>query len=103
MMTEPEQFSSREEEILALLRDQQQAVKENHRLLRSLRRGMRFMEFMNALRLLILLVPIILASVYLPPLIRDTLQFFQAAQRSLEPGSYPQGFDLNALQQLFER
>lgn len=52
-------------------------VRQNHELLQSMRRQMRISSVFSVLRLVILLIPLILALIYLPPFLREAFQYYK--------------------------
>lgn len=85
-----------EEEIKKKL-DEQMAV------LVSIRRATRIGTVFNVLRFLLILIPLILAVIYLPPLVDGYSKSIQSSIFGEGDISLPQSFDLNEFQQLFER
>lgn len=69
----------------------------------SIRRATRIGAIFNVLRFLIILIPFILAVIYLPPLIDDYSKSIQSSIFGEGEISLPQSFDLNDFQQFFER
>lgn len=52
-------------------------VMRNHDLLKSMRRQMRLAAALGALRLLLILVPLVLALVFLPPFLREAVDYYR--------------------------
>ena len=69
----------------------------------SIRRATRIGVIFNVLRFLLILIPLILAVVYLPSFIDDYSKSIQSSIFGEGEISLPQSFDLNDFQQFFER
>lgn len=82
--------------------DIKQLIAENKKLLKSIQRSMRIGAFFSFLRFVVILVPFILAAVYLPPLWKDYQQSLEDAFMG-ESIRLPQGFDISDLEQYIER
>lgn len=83
-------------------------LRENHKMLKSIQRNARISTALNAIRLLIIVIPVILAFIFLPPLYREYKSDYEQAVESLTGGSeqgfeLPQGFDISDIQQFLER
>ena len=81
---------------IAMLREE---TEKNQHLLRSIRRHMMLSSFMSVLQILVLVVPVVWAVIYLPPLIQQAMQTMQKATNS--PGGLLQsGVDLTPIEKL---
>lgn len=66
----------------------QELVYQNHEQLASIRRQMRIATVFGFLRLLIIVVPLIIAAIYLPPFVREAINYYsQFTQISAGPGN----------------
>lgn len=54
-----------------------QALEKNAKLLKSIHRGMLFGRVLSVLKLLFIVVPLILAYIYLQPYYKDTMKFYK--------------------------
>ena len=92
------------EQVQAELREQRKLIDENHAMLKAIRRSMRWSSIFSFIRILIVVVPLILLSIYLPPLISHWLNMFGQYQDAMNGnGSVPQGFDIKQIQDLLQK
>lgn len=80
-----------------------QTLMENQELLLGIRRSLRISMFFNVLRFFIILIPLIIALIYLPPLIENILSMLHSITSIGDNIQLPQGFDFSQFQGLFER
>lgn len=81
-----------DQETQKILERNSQALEENAKLLKSIHRGMIFGRVLSVLKLLFIVVPLILAYIYLQPYYKDTMKFYQEFF-----GSTPSNSGLNML------
>ena len=85
------------------LRQQRKLIEENHQMLRGLRRSLRVTSTLSVIRLLLVLIPLILALVFLPPLIKQWTGIIREYQDTFSvQGNIPGGFDINKIQDLLQ-
>lgn len=75
-------------------------VAEQKKILHSIRRSMRFNAVMNVLRLLFIIVPLVIAIIFLPTLINQAKTSFEAA---LGPDILPKGLNVDDIQQFLQK
>ncbi len=85
------------------LKAQRELILTNHDMLRSIRRNSRISMVLNGLRFLVILVPIVLALIYLPRIVGDYLDLFASVDEVGGALDLPQGFDFSSIQGLLER
>lgn len=99
MDNNPQQSFDLEKELLK----QKELLVNNYDMLKSIRRTARISAMINMVRLLIIIIPLILAIVYLPSIIREYSSVLDA-YTSFDSGyPLPKGLDLEAIQSLIER
>ncbi len=76
-----------QEDIAAGLRQQQQSIEQLQVAVKKMERHLLIMRIMNTVRFIIILIPIILAVIYLPPVVEDMLRQWGAVQPILEVGN----------------
>ncbi len=78
-------------------------VEQNHAMLKGIRRHMRIQSAFGGIKLLIFVIPIILALIYLPQLFQQYKDFTDSIQQnaSIIP-TLPEGFDINSIQELLK-
>ena len=77
-------------------------VEQNHAILKSIRRHMRIQSAFGGIKLLIFIIPIVLALIYLPQLFQLYKDFTESvSQNSLLP-ALPEGFDIGSIQELLK-
>lgn len=93
------------EQMQAELRQQRKMIEENHHLLVSMRRAMRVSVVFTVLKILLFLVPLVLAAVFLPPYIREWLETVRSYQNVISgsPDGQLQGLDIDQLRQLLQK
>lgn len=85
------------------LRQQRKLIEESHHMLRAMRRSMRLTSILSIVRLLLILIPLILALVFLPPLIKQWTGVIREYQDTFSvQGNIPAGFDINKIQDLLQ-
>lgn len=88
--------------ILQELREQRALLVEHDQLLKKMYKTARWNFALGMLRLLLVLVPIIIAIIYLPPLVERAMDSFSTFQQ--DSGlQLPQGLKVDDLLQLLER
>ncbi len=91
------------EQVQEELRQQRKLIEENHHMLRSMRRSLHVTTILSMIRLLLLLIPLILALVFLPPLIKQWTGVIREYQDTFSvQGNIPTGFDINKIQDLLQ-
>mgnify|MGYP001572482260 CR=1 FL=1 len=66
-----------DQEMQKILERNTQVLEENTKLLKSIHRGMIFGRILSVLKLLFIVVPLILAYIYLQPYYKDTMKFYK--------------------------
>lgn len=66
-----------DQEMQKILERNTQALEENAKLLKSIHRGMIFGRILSVFKLLFIIVPLILAYIYLQPYYKDTMKFYK--------------------------
>jgi len=77
-------------------------IEENTKMLKSIQRSQRIGALFSFLRFLIILIPFILAAVYLPGLVDEYRQSYEDSLLG-ESIRLPQGFEIGDLQEYLER
>lgn len=77
-------------------------VMQNNKMLHSIRRQMRLASIWGMLRLLILIVPLILAAIYLPPYIREAIDYYRNFSEASSGFNGVGNLDLTELQNLLQ-
>ncbi len=77
-------------------------IETNTKMLKSIQRTSRISAFFSFLRFLLILIPFILAAIYLPTLIDEYRQSYEDSLFG-ESVRLPQGFEIGDLQQYLER
>lgn len=85
------------------LKAQRELILNNNDMLRSIRRNSRISATLNVLRFVIILVPLVLALIYLPKIVEDYVGLFTSVDQVGDSLNIPQGFDFSAIQELLER
>ncbi len=88
--------------ILKELREQRQMLMELSQAVKKIERASRWGFVMNMLRLVIILIPLILAVLYLPPLVERLLETISPAEMT-DRLRLPAEIDIDRLRDLFER
>lgn len=90
--------------IVAELKAQRELIEKQGAMLKSIRRSLRVSGIMSLLRMLIILIPLIIAAIYLPPLIRNWVGMFSDYQSAFrESTTFPQGIDVQQVQDLLQK
>jgi len=85
------------------LRDQRKLIDENHTMLRKIHRSMQIASVFAVVRLLLVLIPLILALIFLPPFIKQWTGIINEYQDVFSvQGTVPKGFDINKIQDLLQ-
>lgn len=84
-----------DQDLQKILAENNQVLQENNQLLRRIRRQMLTTQILGWLKILIIVVPLILAYVYLKPYYKDTIKLYS----ELLGGTTPSGRN-NLLQEL---
>lgn len=74
-------------------------VDQNHAMLKSLRRHARVSSTLSFFKLLIILIPVLLAIFYAPRIISQYQDLMQMLQSNILSPTLPQGIDLGTLQE----
>lgn len=69
-------FKLEEKELLSLMKDNLNISLEIERMIRSLNRRLRVNIALAWIKILVILVPILIGSIYLPPLIKEALSTY---------------------------
>jgi hypothetical protein len=77
-------------------------TKEMHVMMRKVRRYMAVRAVMGVIYLILIVGPIILAAIYLPPLISPVIEQYQSLFGVTGGGGVPSGIDLNEILQLLQ-
>lgn len=85
------------------LKAQRELILNNNDMLRSIRRNSRISATLNVLRFVIILVPLVLALIYLPKIVEDYVGLFTSVDEVGDSLNIPQGFNFSAIQELLER
>lgn len=92
------------DKIQAELKSQRRLLEENHRMLLSVRRGMRFSFAASTVKLILILIPLILAAVFLPPFVRDWLETIRGYQEAIPDVSGDmRGINVDQLRELLQK
>lgn len=77
-------------------------VEQNHLMLKSIRRHMRIQAAFGTLKLILIAIPIILALIYIPELVRQ----YQEMVNTIKGGAFfptlPQGLDIGGIQDVLK-
>lgn len=91
-------------EMMAELRLQRELLKQNHDMLRSMKRSLRAAALFSSVRTLIWLIPLAIGLIYLPPLLKKASESWRAVQEASSPTTgLPAGLDLKSLQDILQR
>lgn len=86
-----------DQDLQKILEENTRVLQENNQLLRRIRRQMLTTQILGWLKLLIIIIPLVLAYFYLKPYYKDTVKFYS----ELLGGTTPSGRN-NLLQELRE-
>lgn len=84
------------------LREQRMILQQHQEMLEKMQRAAKWGFIMNVLRFLLILIPFIIAFIYLPPLIQNALEAFYSGSGETM-FQLPKGLDLGELAPFFER
>lgn len=85
------------------LKAQRELILNNYDMLRSIRRNARISATLNVLRFVVILVPLVLALIYLPKIVGDYVGLFASVDEAGGALNIPQGFDFSLIQEFLER
>lgn len=84
------------------LKEIRRLVEENKHDLKQIRRTLKVSAFFSFLRWLLILVPLILAAIYLPALVSDFKDSTNQFTQGDSGGNLPQGFSVDQIQGLLQ-
>lgn len=67
-----------DQELKKLIKKNLELTKENHQMVKYIKKHIIFQQILGAIKILLIVVPLILGIIYLPPLIKDVFEEYRS-------------------------